>query len=88
MLLDSYHSARETRLVRWRYRMLVVEVAATYKEGEALFGETESEAEDNAGSAESLLCWHRRGPALQRPRRANNEAEDTASSVDTPPRRH
>ena len=39
--------------------MRVVEAAATYKEGneagEALFGETEDEAEDNAGSAESML---------------------------------
>ena len=45
--------------------MRVAEAAATYKEaskegdeaGEALFGETEDEAEDNAGSDESLLRW-------------------------------
>ena len=40
--------------------MRVVEVAAAYKEGdeagEALFGETEDEAEDNVGSNESPLC--------------------------------
>ena len=44
-------------------RMRVTEAAAAYKEaskdgdeaGEALFGETEDEAEDNAGSDESLL---------------------------------
>ena len=47
--------------------MRVAEAAATYKEGdeagEALFGETEDEAEDNVGSDESLLRWRRRGPA-------------------------
>ena len=56
VLLDSYRSAREGRLERWRYRMRVAEAAAAYKEaskegdeaGEALFGETEDEAEDNA----------------------------------------
>ena len=45
--------------------MRVAEAAAAYKEaskdgdeaGEALFGETEDEAEDNAGSDESLLRW-------------------------------
>ena len=41
--------------------MWVAEAAVAYKEGdetgEALFGETEDEAEDNAGSDESLLCW-------------------------------
>ena len=58
-LLDSYHSACEGRLKRWRYRMRVTEVGATYKEGdevgEALFGETQDEAKDNAGSDEALL---------------------------------
>ena len=47
--------------------MRVAEAAAAYKEaskegdeaGEALFGETEDEAEDNAGSEKSPLCWHR-----------------------------
>ena len=60
-LLDSYHSAREGRLERWRYHMRVAEAAATYKEGdeegEALFGKTEDEAEDNAGSDESPPHW-------------------------------
>ena len=64
-LLDSYRSAREGHLERWRYRMRVVEAATAYKEGdeavEALFGETEDEAEDNAGSDESPLRWRRRG---------------------------
>src|SRR3954462_11837602 len=86
VLLDSYRSARKGRLERWRYRMWVAEAAAAYKEaskerdeaGEALFGETKDEAEDNAGSDESLLRWRRRGPAPPRPRGANNEAEDTA----------
>ena len=86
-LLDSYRSA-EGRLDRWRYRMRVAEAAAAYKEaskegdeaGEALFGETEDEAEDNAGSDESPLRSRRRGPAPPRPRGANNEAEDTAGS--------
>ena len=63
-LLDSYRSARKGRLERWQYRMRVAEAAAAYKEGdeagEALFSETEDEAEDNAGSDEALL---RRGPA-------------------------
>ena len=62
-LLDSYRSARKGCLVHRRYRMQVVEAAAAYKEGdkagEALFGETEDEAEDNACSDESLLCWRR-----------------------------
>ena len=81
--------------------MRVAEAAAAYKEaskegdeaGEALFGETEDEAEDNAGSDEALL---RRGPAApttrQRtppapPRRrpANNEAEDIVGSTKAPP---
>ena len=66
--------------------MRVAEAAAAYKEGEALFGETEDEAEDNASSDESMLCWHRRGPAPPRPRGANNEAEDTAGSAEAPPR--
>ena len=43
--------------------MQVAEVAAAYKEDdeaiEALFGEIEDEAEDNAGSAKSLLRWRR-----------------------------
>ena len=63
MLLESYRSTRESRLTRWRYRMRVVEAASAYKEGdeaaEALFGETEDEAEDNAGSDESPLRWRR-----------------------------
>ena len=49
--------------------MRVAEAAAAYKEaskegdeaGEALFGETEDEAEDNAGSDESPLHWCRQG---------------------------
>ena len=71
--------------------MRVAEAVVTYKEGdeasEALFGETEDEAEDNAGSDESPLRWRRRGPAPLRPRGANNEAEDTAGSAEAPPRR-
>ena len=75
--------------------MRVAEAAAAYKEaskegdeaGEALFGETEGEAEDNAGSDECPLRWRRRGPAPPRPRGANNEAEDTAGSAEAPPRR-
>ena len=85
--------------------MRVAEAAAAYKEaskegdeaGEALFGETEDEAEDNAGSDESPLRWHQRRPAVPtmrqrtplappRPRGANNEAEDTAGSAEAPPR--
>ena len=77
--------------------MRVAEAAAAYKEGdeaaEALFGETEDEAEDNAGSDEALL---RRGPAVPttrqrtspappRPRPANNEVEDIAGSAEAPP---
>ena len=66
-LLDSYRSAHEGRLERWRYCMRVAEAAAAYKEAskegdearEALFGETEDEVEDNAGSDESPLCWRR-----------------------------
>ena len=92
-LLDSYRYARKGRLERWRERMRVVEAAAAYKEaskegdeaGEALFGETEDEAEDNAGSDESLLRWRGRGPAPPRPRSANNEAEDTVGSAEAPP---
>ena len=88
-LLDSYRSARKARLERWRERMRVAEVAAAYKEGdeagEALFGETEDEAEDNAGSDESPLRWRRRGPAPPSPRDANNEAEDTAGSAEARP---
>ena len=90
----SYRSARKGRLEHWRYRMRVVEAMAAYKEGdeagEALFGETEEEAEDNAGSDESALRWRRRGPAApitrqrtppapSRPCPANNEAKDIAS---------
>ena len=64
-LLDSYRSAREGHLKRWRYRMRVAEAATTYKEaskegdeaGEALFGETEDEAGDNVGSDKSPLRW-------------------------------
>ena len=89
-LLDSYRFAREGRLERWRYRMRVAEAAAAYKEGdeegEALFGETEDEAEDNAGFDESPLRWHRRGPAPPRPHGANNEAKDTVGSAEAPPR--
>ena len=88
-LLDSYRSARKGRLERWGYRMQVAEAVATYKEaikegdeaGEALFGETGDEAEDNAGSDESPLRWRRRGPAPLRPRGANNEVEDTAGTT-------
>ena len=62
-LLDSYRSACEGRLKRWRYHMRVAEATAAYKEGdevgEALFGKTEDEAEDNAGSDESPLRWRR-----------------------------
>ena len=87
-MLDSYCSTREGRLERWRYRMRVAEAAAAYKEGyevgEALFGETEDKAEDNAGSDEALL---RRGPAAPttrqrtppappRPHPAGNEGKD------------
>ena len=77
--------------------MRVAEVVAAYKEGdeagEALFGETEDEAEDKAGSDEAPL---RRGPAAptmrQRtpssppsPRPTNNEAEDITGSAEAPP---
>ena len=94
VLLDSCRSARKGRLERWRYSMRVAKAAATYKEaskegdeaGEALFGETEDEAEDNAGSDESPLRWRRQGHAPPRPRDANNEAEDTAGSTEAPPR--
>ena len=69
--------------------MRVAEATAAYKEGdeagEALFGETEDEAKDNAGSDESPLRWRRRGPAPLRPRGTDNEAEDTASSAEAPP---
>ena len=66
-LVDSYRSAREGCLERWRYRMRGAEAAAAYKEaskegdeaGEALFGEPADEAEDNAGSDESPLRWRR-----------------------------
>ena len=55
-MLDSYRSARKGYLERWRYRMRVAEAATAYKEGdeagEALFGETEDEVEDNVGSDE------------------------------------
>ena len=89
-LLDLYRSARKSRLERWRYRMRVAEAVAAYKEGdetgEALFGEIEDEAEDNAGSDEVPLHWRRRGPAPPRPRDTNNEPEDTAGSTEAPPR--
>ena len=75
-LLDSYRSAREGRLERWRYHMWVAEAVAAYKEGNE---------EDNVGSDESPLRWRRRGPAPPRPRGANNEAEDTAGSAEAPP---
>ena len=108
-LLDSSRFARKSRLEHWRYRMQVAKAAAAYKEaskegdeaGEALFGETEDEVEDNAGSDESPLHWRRRGPAPSspvapttrqrtppappRPRPANNEAEDIAGSAEAPP---
>ena len=66
-LLDSYRSAREGRLERWRYRMRLAEAVAACKEaskegdeaGEALLGEAEDEAEDNADSDESPLRWRR-----------------------------
>ena len=91
-LLDSNRSTRKGRLERWRERMWVAEAAAAYKEaskegdeaGEALFGETEDEAEDNAGSDESPLRWRRRRPTPPRPCGANNEAEDTAGSAKAP----
>ena len=75
--------------------MRVAEAVAAYKEaskegdeaGKALFGETEDEVEDNAGSDESPLCWHRRRPAPPTPLGTNNEAEDTAGSAEAPPRR-
>ena len=60
-MLDSYRSACEGRLKRWRYHMRVAEAAAAYKEGdeavEALFGETEDEAEDNGDYDECSLGW-------------------------------
>ena len=108
-LLDSYRSTHKGCLERWRYRMQVAEVAAAYKEaskegdevGEALFGETEDEAEDNAGSDESpLRCVDEallhRGPVVPTTRKrtppappmpcpANNEAEDIAGSAEAPP---
>ena len=37
-LLDSYRTARKGRLERWRYRMRVAEVAATYKEDDEAGG--------------------------------------------------
>ena len=88
-LLDLYPSAREGLLERWRYRMRVAEAATAYKEGdevgEALFSETEDEAEDNASSDESRLHWRQRGPAPPRPCGANNKAEDTAGYAEAPP---
>ena len=43
--------------------MRAAEAVAAYKEreeaGEVLFGETKDEAEDNVGSYESSLRWHR-----------------------------
>ena len=73
--------------------MRVAEATTAYKEaskegdeaGEALFGETEDEAEDNAGSDESPLRWRRRGPAPPRPRGVNNEAEDIIGSAEALP---
>ena len=77
--------------------MRVAEVVAAYKEddkpGETLFGETDDEAEDNVGSAKAPPCRHRggglrrlrRGPALPRPRLANNEAEDITDSAKASP---
>ena len=55
--------------------MRVAEAAAAYKEaskegdevGEALFGETEDEVVDNAGSDESPLRWRRRPAAPTTP---------------------
>jgi len=83
--------------------MRVAEVAAAYKEaskegdeaGEAMFGETEDEAEDNAGSDESPLRWHQRGPAAPttrqrtppappRPHPAGNKGEDFHRSAEAP----
>ena len=96
-MLDLYRSAREGRLKRWWYRMRVAEAAAAYKEGdeagEALFGETEDEAEDNSGFDEALL---RRGPAAPktrqrtpvappRPHPASNKGEDFPRSAEAPP---
>ena len=61
-LLESYRPARESRLTRWQYRMWVAEVTAAYKDndeaGEARFGETNDEAEDNVGSTEAPPCQH------------------------------
>ena len=89
-LLDSYCSTRKGRLECWQYRMRVAEAAAAYKEaskegdeaGEALFGETEDEVEDNAGSDDSPLRWRQRGPTPPRPCGTNNEAKDTAGSAE------
>ena len=80
--------------------MRVAEAAAAYKEGyeagKALFGETEDEAEDNAGSDESPLRRLRRGPAppttrqrtspaQPRPHHAGNVGEDFHGSAEAPP---
>ena len=66
-----------------------MDVSPAYKEGdeadEALFGETEDEAEDNAGSDESPLHWRRRGPAPPRPHPAGNEGEDFPRLYEAPP---
>ena len=93
-LLDSYRSAARAAssaggtACGWRrLRPPTKRLAKRGDEaGEALFGKTEDEAEDNAGSDESPLRWRRQGPALPRPRSANNEAEDTAGSTEAPPR--
>ena len=67
-LLESYRSAREIRLARWRYRQRVAEVAAAGKEcdndaSEALFGDTD---EDNTKTA---------------PRRHDNEEAGTSAGT-------
>ena len=85
VLLDSYRSAREGRLERWRYRMRVAQAAAAYKEGDEAAEALSGEPEDKAGSDESPLRWRRRGPAPPRPRGANNEAEDITGSAEAPP---
>ena len=80
--------------------MRVAEATAAYKEGdeagEALFGETEDEAKDNASSDESPPRWRRRGPAAPttrqrtppappRPHPTGNEGEDFPRSAEAPP---
>ena len=106
-LLDSYCSACKGRLKHWQYSVQVAEAAAAYKEvskegdeaGEALFGETEDEADDNAASPRSAgidKALLRRGPAAPttrqktspaqpRPHPAGNMGEDFHHSAKAPP---